>query len=322
MQNYNLKAMKNQAGMTLIELTVVLLVLIGLAGLTLPYVSGFIGKTHNSTSSASGSDLFSALSVYQSQNLAYPNNLNLLTTGAAASSTLATYLDNSFASVVTAGLGVPYAGIPTNFTALAIPTATGNYGATLPASAAVTLTNATNSQKQAGITKFAQLVAGNITPNADGTYTAGGTLSGGATFTPEYVNIATPAALVTDTANGLSGTGIAAVTPTNAAITGVTATGTIASALGYTVPAGHQLIVLGVGSANTAVGKSLASVPVHFGDKGSLQPTFTYSRFLAAVDVDTLNGTAPAKIVGIVHAPDTTDGWESVYSTIAGYYAN
>ena len=310
--------------MTLIELTVVLLVLIGLAGLTLPYVSGFIGKTHNSTSSASGSDLFSALSVYQSQNLSYPNNLNLLTTttlaAPAATATLATYLDNTFASAIGAGLGVPYAGTPTNFTALgAVVAGAGNYGATAQPTP---LANAIKSLNVAGITKFAELVADNITPNVDGTYTAGAALTGGATFTPEAVNIATPAALVTDTANGLSGVNPAATIAATATLGARTPNGTIASALGYTVPNGHQLVVLGVGSANTAVGKSLAAVPVHFGDKGSLQPTYTYSRFLAAVDVDTLAGTAPAKIVGIVHAPDTTDGWESVYSTIAGYYAN
>ena len=42
MKHYKVKQYTRQAGMTLIELTVVLLVLIGLAGLLLPYVSGFM----------------------------------------------------------------------------------------------------------------------------------------------------------------------------------------------------------------------------------------------------------------------------------------
>jgi len=42
---------------------------------------------------------------------------------------------------------------------------------------------------------------------------------------------------------------------------------------------------------------------------------------------DWLKGTGvggavqPAKVVGIVHAPDVTDGWESLFSSIANYYA-
>ena len=40
---------RGQSGFTLIELTVVLLVLIGLAGALLPYVQGFVGRTHDAT---------------------------------------------------------------------------------------------------------------------------------------------------------------------------------------------------------------------------------------------------------------------------------
>jgi type II secretory pathway pseudopilin PulG len=306
--------------MTLIELTVVLLVLVGLAGLTIPYISGFVGKTHNATSADSGASLFNSLQLFVVSNNGLPNNLNLLTTGSGttASTNLATYLDNTFASSITPGTA--YAGVPTNFTVVtAVTGGTGNYGATGGGS----LTTITSSLSKAGATVFSQLPTGTVTPNSDGTYAAGGAIgTSGATFTAELPGVTTPAAFVTDTANGLSGPTAIAVTTTNAAVANITAYGTIASALGYTVPNGHQLIVLGVGPSNSAVGKTLSSVPVHFGDKGSLQPTYTYSRFLAAVDVDSLLGTAPAKIVGIVHAPDTTDGWESLFSSIAGYYAS
>ena len=277
MQNYNLKAIKNQAGMTLIELTVVLLVLIGLAGLALPYVSGFIGKTHNSTSADTGSNLFTALQRYQVEDFSVPSNLNALVQPDGA--TIAPYLDNSWSSGVTNFAA---------FTALSTP-------------------GALQSLAAAGITSYATLPAGTSSTNPDGTFA--NSLSSGATFTPETLGV-TPTVLVTDTTGG--GT----ATPAQAA-----AHTSIAGALGYNVPTNHALIVLGVGASNTAVGKTLASVPVHFGDKASLQPTYTYGRFLAAVDVDT-TGVQPAKVVGIVHAPDTTDKWESLYSSIAGYYAN
>jgi len=61
-----------QAGMTLIELTVVLLVLIGLAGLMIPYVGGFVSKTHDSTGSDSLASLNSAIQRYDVQFLGQP----------------------------------------------------------------------------------------------------------------------------------------------------------------------------------------------------------------------------------------------------------
>ena len=41
MQHYKVKHIARQAGMTLIELSVVLLILVGLAGLLVPYVGSF-----------------------------------------------------------------------------------------------------------------------------------------------------------------------------------------------------------------------------------------------------------------------------------------
>jgi len=76
--------MARQAGMTLIELTVVLLVLIGLAGLMIPYVSGFVSKTHDSTGSDSLASLNSAIQRYDVQYLGQPNNYDSLLTDIAA----------------------------------------------------------------------------------------------------------------------------------------------------------------------------------------------------------------------------------------------
>jgi len=70
--------MARQAGMTLIELTVVLLVLIGLAGLMIPYVSGFVSKTHDSTGSNNLAQLNSTIQRYQLQAMRFPGNLQTL----------------------------------------------------------------------------------------------------------------------------------------------------------------------------------------------------------------------------------------------------
>ena len=76
MKHYN--KMARQAGMTLIELTVVLLVLIGLAGLMIPYVGGFISKTHDSTGSDSLAELAKSMQQYQVQFQGYPDDMDSL----------------------------------------------------------------------------------------------------------------------------------------------------------------------------------------------------------------------------------------------------
>ena len=299
MKNYNLKAMKNQAGMTLIELTVVLLVLIGLAGLTLPYVGGFISKTHNSTSADSGAALFNALQVYQASYQSFPQGLNILTAGTSTAplgTTAAPYLDNTAQTATAWATTV----LPTNFTAFS--DVAGGIAKSL---------------SQAGINYVTSLPQGLTVTNPDGTFKQiGGIATNGATFTAEnpstIISNTSTTSFVTDTINsGLY-------------VSGAANSSGIANALLYTTPvadSNHKMIVLGIGQGNSAINKTLASVPIHFGDKASLQPANTYSRFMAAFDVDT-TGVNAAKLIGIVHAPDVGDQWESLYSSLNAYYQN
>jgi len=76
-KHYN--KMARQAGMTLIELTVVLLVLIGLAGLMIPYVGGFVSKTHDSVNSDSLSEANRAIQRYDVQFMGMPSAFDSLT---------------------------------------------------------------------------------------------------------------------------------------------------------------------------------------------------------------------------------------------------
>lgn len=82
MENYNPKIAFKQRGMTLIELTVVLLILIGLAGVLLPYVSGFFQKTETSSSATSLSEINNAIDRFDAQYLAYPDGFDTLVAGA------------------------------------------------------------------------------------------------------------------------------------------------------------------------------------------------------------------------------------------------
>ncbi|GAB4255657.1 MAG: hypothetical protein Kow0065_03870 [Methylomicrobium sp.] len=84
--------MARQAGMTLIELTVVLLVLIGLAGLMIPYVGGFVDKTHNSVNADSLGAVNSAIQRYEVQFMGYPDGMDSLIE---ADNTIYDYMMNS-----------------------------------------------------------------------------------------------------------------------------------------------------------------------------------------------------------------------------------
>jgi len=78
MKNVVRNNLRAQSGMTLIELAVVMVILVGLAGLMLPYVAGFLGKTHNSTSVSTIADLNNTIQRYQTTKWTLPNKLETL----------------------------------------------------------------------------------------------------------------------------------------------------------------------------------------------------------------------------------------------------
>jgi len=84
-----------QAGMTLIELTVVLLVLIGLAGLMIPYVSGFISKTHDSTGASSLGEVTKSMIRYETQFQGFPDDMDSLISTSGGTDSVFTKMMNS-----------------------------------------------------------------------------------------------------------------------------------------------------------------------------------------------------------------------------------
>jgi len=75
-KHYN--KMTRQSGMTLIELTVVLLVLIGLAGLMIPYVSGFMSRTHDGTGTGNLGRLNNAVQRFNVEKMRLPDDMHSL----------------------------------------------------------------------------------------------------------------------------------------------------------------------------------------------------------------------------------------------------
>lgn len=71
---------RNRRGFTLIELIVVLMILVGLAGILIPAVTSMVGRTHTSTASANIAEIANAIQRYETQYMSYPNNFDSLET--------------------------------------------------------------------------------------------------------------------------------------------------------------------------------------------------------------------------------------------------
>jgi type II secretory pathway pseudopilin PulG len=283
--NKLLKKSFRQRGLTLIELAVVLLVLVGLAGLLLPYAGGFIGKTHHATSADAGNSLASSLLQYQALKGAYPQNMEALTSNGTL---MATDLDDNY---WTSADGTRSGTTGSNF-------------ALLPTNSSIQL-----SLQAAGILKVAYNQAGSQSTATDGTPTNGINPTFATATLNNTITAAAPTQWVTSGTNGTHDGGL-------------TIYKLFYPSLGNTVglPAGKNVIVFGIGQDTTAIGVTLSSAPVYFSDKAVANPSVTYGRFLAAFLVDnTGTSPAPAQLLGIVHAADTTDGWQNLSSNIAGF---
>lgn len=83
MMNLKKHLAKNKAargGFTLIELIVVLMILVGLAGMVIPAVTDMVTRTHTSTASGNIAEVANAIARYETQYLQYPNNFDSLVT--------------------------------------------------------------------------------------------------------------------------------------------------------------------------------------------------------------------------------------------------
>ena len=67
---------KARRGFTLIELIVVLMILVGLAGMVIPAVTDMVVRTHAATGSGNLAEVANAVQRYEVQYLDYPNNLD------------------------------------------------------------------------------------------------------------------------------------------------------------------------------------------------------------------------------------------------------
>jgi len=255
---YNYKA--RQAGMTLIELTVVLLVLIGLAGLMIPYVSGFVSKTHDSTGTFNSAAVDNNIQRYIAEKMSAPNNMESLISMTLGTGAVGTPCDPAVATI-----GAVYCKMmePRFFAATT---------ATMPMAMSL---------QMAGITSVydvdntaANATFGSVTNPAPTPIVAG--------TTP----LATVAALTVG--NGIPATltveqHLAAAFERNVNDFDSTC---------------YDYVAFGIGDKTDMIGSTMNTAPVHFAQQGAMGPANRYNRFVAIFQVDKVNTTGVANAPG------------------------
>jgi type II secretory pathway pseudopilin PulG len=261
MKYYNIKNHTRQSGMTLIELTVVLLVLIGLAGMLLPYVGGFMEKTHDSANSTSEHELAASISRYENQFMELPNNMDSLLDASGAGASRISY---TIAGRMGGSAATNYGMAVRNLNAVD-PTVAGTNAALC------------GSLRKAGMTKFAGMDQ-SAAPQANpvvGTVLAG-------TFNPTFNYYNTGANVDFGQSGACNGT-----------VVELTNDQKIATSLGLSLQQiqdkralGHTFIAAGMGTASEALGKTIQDAPVHFAKTGDANAANAYNRLLVIYEVD------------------------------------
>jgi len=290
-KNYNKIA--RQAGMTLIELTVVLLVLVGLAGLMIPYVTGFVGKTHDATGSNNIQALSTAISRFEGEKGRYPKNMDSLILGAGgASGTLTNY---TMADVMGMSQMMAY-----GFAPLDIAVA----DATAPAQTAVGVASAVcGSLLKAGITAVQDMDISTLTGfNATFNNSVAGSVAFG-TLMPANT--------------GCAGT-----------IVEVTA-GKVASAFSRTIDItsggdfeNKKFVAFGIGQESELVGRTMQEASVHFAKDADMNASQAYNRFIAifAVDADATHNKSTANRAVYMGTAMAMGDLVGLQTELANYY--
>ncbi len=294
-----------QAGMTLIELTVVLLILIGLAGLLIPYVGSFTQKTHDSTNSSNLSALNGAVTRYVSEKNKLPDGLDTLVNTDPGTATLsggcaATNAATGGARDTT--IGTVYCGLldPSMFAAVTYGAGSSDTNPSIPLL----------SLAKAGLTTLRDNMpeASNKTFNSGTTSNTFDGIGQGSAMDGTEVNLVTVQGLGATTAGALAGKGI---TVTAGSVEDHLALALGGSAKDYDNTC-YDYVALGIGDGNKMVGNTIQSAPVHFPEDAALGPVDYYNHYVAIVQVDKANSgngvngtpcstqTEKAKFLGVV----------------------
>lgn len=271
----------SRRGLTLIELIVVMMILIALAGLLVPMLPSMLTRAHTSTCSTNMGETVRAITNYQALYSQYPSNFDALSDG----KTLIDYLAGG-AAATNAGITGQGAGPGNNEVT----------GITLTANEATNLTGVGISTLQA------------MVPSATGAP---------AGFDPTFNYY--PATANPPTDNTLAVAGGLVVGGMDPTHDGNTST-SWARCVALNLPTTGRYVVVGIGPRVGMVGKTIQTAPVHFGDQPALNPEYGYERLVAIFQISDsapgvtmtqarLVGTAPIHDTGVGSIQDELQNW-------------
>lgn len=269
-------------GLTLIELVVVMVILIALAGILLPLFPSMLTRAHTSTTATNLAEVSKAVNLYYNLYQGYPNNLDNLAT----TTTSGTTTSNGIFSLVPAGQS----------TDLSTYTLTANDLSALTG---------------AGITNVLPVVE-----NAGGLWTP--TFNPYSAVAETMTSAGLPANSTTIGTVSSSGTATSPITVVQVSQAAVTRElGVIPAAT--TNPAVY--VLFGVGDYTSMAGKTLEEAPYHFDDGAGVNPSTYYCRFGVVFQTQDGSGTpmSLARYIGAVDLDDT-GGITSASDHIQAYF--
>lgn len=271
-----------RAGLTLMELVVVMVILIALAGILLPLFPGMLTRGHTSSAATNLSELSKAVQEYYYQDLQLPYNLD----NVAPLAGVANPANPAVTSLVAAYPG-------TYSTPDLIKQALG--------------ANDLAMLQAAGMNYALQTMVPTGTPtNWSPTYNPYSDASAiGSTFYPQNQTTGSPAGVSTLLAN----------------LTTVLYVSGAAAARELAQPPTGTYVMFGAGDYSSMSGKTLQTAPIHFDDAATGEPNVAYCRF-GLVFKTTGDGTytdlPSAQFVGAVDLGDSS-GITSIQDHIQGY---
>jgi prepilin-type N-terminal cleavage/methylation domain-containing protein len=244
--------MPRRRGLTLIELIVVLMVLVALAGVLIPMLPSMLTRAHVGAHTTNVTEATKLILSYQATNNGFPDQWDSLTNGT-------TLIDYIAGGVLDPQASVP----PTPWSTGGPPGVANQAGGVLTASAVTP--NELIALNAAAITKVHNLVM------------SGGTPWDGNPFDPTFDNYANPPTGFTTLA---AGSNLAYIDPV--------ANPVAFNFLQNQYPSWSRTaryVALGIGPRCTMIGKMATTAPVHFSDTPDAAPEFSYGRFVAIFKV-------------------------------------
>jgi len=263
-----------QAGMTLIELVVVLLILVGLSGLLIPSVQGFLSKTHDSTAVDSLKEVDKQILAYSAMYSGHPDNMDSLIEDTA---------DGVIDYAMNAALFTPY-----------------------------TLAGAMNADavqlENMGIKNVMTMQAA----PGDGNYTFAATnvsepiATGSVLASIDMTKLSSTTSTCTDVVFA------DAAAPTTAE-SDLCLESLLGRSAGSIDSANMTYLAFGVGNDASLIGKTMHEAPIHFAKEGGMNAGSKYNRIIAIYEIKTadMSGHMMAKYLGTMMPMMKLEGYAS-----------